>query len=171
MLKIACIIRVLCIAYFLSAAIQSNCYAKIITKTQEISIGCSPTPEEAQPQIYPGASNTYLKLVTKGIMVRTGERYELIKDWDWQNGDILVVARCITPEGHSVNAKSMFPDSEQHLTTFPTLDCEMGESISVLMDKPNNPNPDKYQYIADLKISRLVHGKNSLHPSEISPIK
>jgi hypothetical protein len=172
MVNIIHCIRTLSIACVLSAIVQNNCYAKRVTTTIEISIPCSPTPEEAlsHPQIYPGAPDTWLSLTTKGIKVEGQE--ELIKDSFFQNNSILVVAKCTEPGGFVAAATNMFIFSEQSSTTIPpmpALHCKKRQGIEVIMSKPNDPNPNKYKYVADLTITSYIHDKSSSGATLVEP--
>jgi hypothetical protein len=154
-------ISTLSITIILSMLIQSNCYAGFITTISETSVKCSPTPEEAKPQIYPGRPHTYLKLVTKGIKTKIDGQNTLIGYQDCKSGDVFVIAQCITPTGDSLWTKDMFVYSKT-FSEPPTLSCRGGEGISITMYKPNDSSdPDKYQHVADLIKDRRVRDKQS----------
>jgi hypothetical protein len=162
-------IRILSIACILCAIIMNNCYATRKTTIVEISVSCSPTPEEAQSRIYPGAPNTWLSLTTKGIKVEGQD--ELIKDSFFQNTNILVLAKCTEPDGFVTAGSNMFIYSEQNPTIIPpmpALHCKRGQGLEVIMSKPNNSNPNKYKYIANLTITSYIHDKK---PLEIIPVE
>ena len=134
-------LRILSIAWVLSAVIQNYCYARFITTVTEIKVPCSPTQEEAQKQIYPGEQNTFLMLTTKGIKIEG----ELITNWDWQ--DVSVIARCVTSVGGITNLRNMFSGPGESSDVLPSLSCKRGEGIEVTMNRPNDLNPNKYLYI------------------------
>lgn len=137
--------------------ILSNCYAGgYITTISEISVKCSRTSEEAQPQVYPGIPNTYLKLVTKGIKTKVDGQDTFVEYQNWHGGDVVVVAKC-TVLGVAAWSQDMFLYSEAH--PIPILQCDRGEGISITMYSPNDLlDPDKYQYVADLV--KVIHVRN-----------
>jgi hypothetical protein len=148
---------ILSIVFIINIIIQSTCYAGFVTTVTEITIKCSPSEKESQPQYHPGAPRTYLSLITKGVRVDNKEHLISLANWDWQNNRVLVVARCISPDGNSVTkVEDMFPYLRRYLDTPSTTNCERGEGMSIQMYKPNDTDPDKYQYVADLKIDRFV---------------
>ncbi len=145
---------------------QSNCYAGFVTTITEISVKCSPSQEEAMPQAYVGAPHTYLSLTTKGIKVDEIEELITPKNWDWDSNDALVIARCTVSDGVT-NAGGMFSYIGRNWKTPITLECARGEGIEIVMYKPNDSDPNKYQYVADLISDRLVRSKKT-QPSSLA---
>lgn len=161
-------IRVFSIASIIAMTIQSICYARFVTTVEEISLQCAPSEEEAisTSLVHLGERNTYLSITTKGIRIAGEKELVTPRDWDWDSVDTLISAEC-TILGGATNAMLMFSYLGKESNTLPTLSCNRGEGIKVTMYKPNSIDPNEYQYVADLKIDRMVRKKNT--PSNKMP--
>ncbi|EKE01159.1 MAG: hypothetical protein ACD_21C00202G0008 [uncultured bacterium] len=143
MLNIMRIIHALiCVCATLGAFSSSLCYAT----SETIAIQCSESAETASWHNYEGEKGTQYSLTTQGIKVAGIPNLVLYWTNDMRNlshyDDIHVDAKCTSPEGHEYWVSMWGPGK--------TCPCKKGESLSIIMLHPNDPDPNKYLYVATL---------------------
>lgn len=110
------------------------CYAEVYTN--EISINCINNKRDATWREFGGVLGT-VSIISKGI--REPEVQWLITDWRSREQDIQVIAKC-SQSNETIN---LWPPGT-------TLTCSDGNSVLVSFMTPNDSDPRRYVFVADV---------------------
>ena len=128
---------------------------------KEVVIKCSPSPKEAEWIKFQGKPNIKVRLITKGIKIDGNE--ELITDWsEYEKRHREVSEVDIDGILHIVIKPSSLKNPYNKIDSYKDIKiseegrCAFngnpGEGFSIKMFSPNDPNPEKYQYVGLLEI-------------------
>jgi hypothetical protein len=145
------IIARIIICYFPIVFVPCACYAVKIT-VENIEIPCSEDFRDAPKYKYEGEPKTQYILEAIGIkeagidgIIGFKEYWNKILDkpgfGNYLNYDVHVAAECIMA-GYT-KYYNMWPPGK-------IITCKKGEGLSIAMLAPNDPNPNKYHYVAKL---------------------
>jgi hypothetical protein len=135
-----CFNKIIFTVFCLLALVYSQ-HGYALTAQIEIVIGCEASSLVANWCRIDGEPDMQYSLTTKGLKVD-----ENMVNCDYKIKPINVLARCIPPFAEV----DMFPSPG----AFPTITCPKGYGLEVAMIQPNDPNPNKYQYVGILTMTQ-----------------